>query len=387
MARQTPVPITYIGREENLEELEDREAQERQWQRTSREESPTRIFTAEEELADLGAGRRPPRGDNCRRSRSRSRSKAGSKSNSRIRLRARRDSRSISPVYRRRYRSSTPPRLDCFTSHSDLFSTLAAELEDKDGIQGRDRYILLTPFMRETYITTHPATNLDFSTWLPLLALGVPETWYAFGISEQSIQMSSKQPLLAPRGVSLLPQKEPRPVGLRVPRIVAGAALLPPLSGLSTVKKDLFDDIPGPVKDEDGTAINPPSTEKNLIYLSIQSTISGVGTHRPDRFTYSSPDRSGLPDLAGSSTTGQNIYRVVKTGSREEAAAQAFYAAGGNRWSTPFTCVVVDEGRLSGRVLVCDEDVYTRVGNLEELVEVGGESEQEGKRGRMKVFY
>ncbi|KAL4792269.1 hypothetical protein BDV19DRAFT_368840 [Aspergillus venezuelensis] len=188
--------------------------------------------------------------------------------------------------------------------------------------------------------------------------------------------MSTKQPLLAPQNVSLLPQKEPRPVGLRVPRIVAGAALLPPPPAPVPLKNDPFDNTP--IKNEDG-----PKPRRDLIYLSIQSTISGTGTHRPDRYSYSSPDRSGLPDMAGSSITGQNVYRVVRAGSREEAAAQAFYAAGGNRWSTLFTCVVVDEGRGSGRVVVCDEDVYRRVGSVEELGGGGG-----GEKGStMKVFY
>ncbi|KAL4962224.1 uncharacterized protein BDV14DRAFT_110902 [Aspergillus stella-maris] len=377
MARQNPVPLTYIGREENLEELEDREARKREQksQRTSREESPTRIFSAEEERADLAAGRRPTRRDGGSRSRSRSRD------NSRIRLRARRDSLSISPPFRRRYRSPSPPRLECFTSHSELFSTLTSkpEASGKDAVETRDRYILLTPFMRETYITSHPASKYDFSTWLPLLALGVPETWYAFGVSEQPIQLSTKQPLLAPQNVSLLPQKEAGPVGLRVPRIVAGAALLPPPPTPIPVNKDPFDDNDTPVKNEDGS-----KPRRDLVYLSIQSTISGTGTHRLDRYSYSSPDRNGLPDLAGSSITGQNIYRVVRAGSREEAAAQAFYVAGGNKWSTLFTCAVIDEGRGSGRVVVCDEDVYRRVGSVEELGGSGGGGE---KGSRMKVFY
>ncbi|KAL4945296.1 hypothetical protein BDV06DRAFT_219409 [Aspergillus oleicola] len=373
MALANPAPISFRGREENLEEREERERR--------RKESPARIFTAEEELADLEAGQRPNRSHSSR-----------SRSNSRKRLRARRDSRSISPAFRQRYRSPSPPRLECFTSHTDLFSTPNSQAKNKGGVEAgvQDRCVLLTPFMREAYITTHPATNLDFTTWLPLLALGAPETWYAFGVAEAPIQMSARQPLLAPQSVSLTPQKEPRPVGLRVPRISAGAALLPPAPS-APVKKDPFDTIPVPIKNEGGTKPPPAgsgSSSSELIYLSIQSTITGVGTHRPDRFSYSSPDRSGLPDVAGSSITGQSIYCVVRAGSREEAAAQAFYAAAGNRWSTLFTCVVLDpssvgERRLSGRVLVCDEDKYRRVASVEELV--AGDAAQKGSR--MKVFY
>ncbi|KAL4924700.1 uncharacterized protein BDV17DRAFT_295195 [Aspergillus undulatus] len=242
-----------------------------------------------------------------------------SRSRSRRRIPVRGNSRSISPPirYRRRWSSPSPDRLEYFDSHHDLFTASTSQQQQKS----QDRCVLLGPFTRESYLTTHPASTLDFNTWLPLLALGAPETW---------------------------------PVGLRVPRLAAGAALLPP----------------GPtLKREDG--VKPSEAEAELIYLSIQSIISGHGAHT-----------SGIPDLAGNRVTGQSIYRVVKAGSREEAAAQAFYAAGGNRWSTVFTCVVANEAKSSGRVLICDEERYERVNSLEELVGALREN-----RAGMRVFY
>ncbi|KAL4869616.1 hypothetical protein BDV12DRAFT_76793 [Aspergillus spectabilis] len=287
-----------------------------------------------------------------------------------LRRRSRRGS-SISPNYSpvsflnhtklpRRPRTPSPTPLPEVPSHTDLFTEHTA-----------DRSVLLTPFNREAYITTHTATHHDFTTWLPLLALGAPETWYAFSVSETPISTSLHQPLIAPSHTVLKPLSEPRPVGLKIPRIAASAALQPSSSTPAV-----------PNKSEDRTK----QAEQNLIYLSIQTTISGLTTTRGGRWV--SPDRNGLPELAGRSTTGQNIYRVVRAGSREEAAAQAFYNAGGNRWSTVFTCVVVeDSGRagagVSGRVMVLDEGRYVRVSSLEGLG--GGDEGKQG--GGVKVFY
>jgi hypothetical protein len=119
-----------------------------------------------------------------------------------------------------------------------------------------------------------------------------------------------------------------------------------------------------------------------LIYVSIQQSVTGLTNQRAGRWV--SPDRHGLPDIAGISVIGQDIYRVVRTGSREEAAAQAFYAAAGNRWSTIFTCAVVGGKRsLSGRAMVLDAEGYERVHSLQELVDLEGEREG----GKIRVLY
>ncbi|KAL5332128.1 hypothetical protein BJX70DRAFT_393216 [Aspergillus crustosus] len=256
------------------------------------------------------------------------------------------------PKPRLRVESPYPPSsFPEVSSHTDLFTL------DNAQNPNLDRIVLLNPFNREAYITTHAATHVDFTTWLPLLALGAPETWYTFNVSETPISTAPYQPLISPSHTVLKPLGEPRPVGLKVPRIAASAAL------------------------QHSATRN---TEQNLLYLSIQTTISGLATNRNGRWV--SPDRFGLPDQAGNSTTGQNIYRVVKAGSREEAAAQAFYNAGGNRWSTVFTCVVAINYQTRGAML--DAERYVRVGGVEELGGGDGEgSEKKEDGGKVRVFY
>lgn len=272
---------------------------------------------------------------------------------------------SYSPPYiRRRYRfTPSPPRLPFIFSHHDLFAGGDPQYESHSQ---QDRCVYLVPYDREAYITTHPATHYDFTQWLPLLALGATETWYKFSTAKDKIVYTNQSlPLLAPPNPNLVPLADPRPVGLRLVRIAATAALRPPSSP------------PVPVKYEDGSK----PTQPDLVYLSIQASITGNTTRLNDRWDH--PDRN-LPDLADNSLVGQNIYRVIRCGSREEAAAQAFYYAGGNRWSTVFTCAVVAGARsLSGRVMVYNAEAYERVSSVEELVGDGVEMKGE----KIKVFY
>jgi hypothetical protein len=276
-----------------------------------------------------------------------------------------------SPTY-----SPTPARdeenLEIVSSHTELFTTAPQSPGATAAAAAAplDRIVLLIPFTRPAYITTHPASHYDFTRWLPLLALGVPETWYMFSNTDTLISTSLNQPHLAPASTALKPLQDPRPVGLRLPRITANEPLHPSHSTSSLT----------PIKTDSGTIPQP-----DLIYFSIQSSITGHTTNRSGRWV--SPDRGMMPDLAGNGTgtTGASIYRVVRCGSREEAAAQAFYAAGGNRWSTLFTCVVVGGKRvLSQRVLVADGEGYERASSLEELVE-GVEGDD--KKGKIRIFY
>ncbi|KAL2864314.1 uncharacterized protein BJX67DRAFT_383789 [Aspergillus lucknowensis] len=268
-------------------------------------------------------------------------------------------SRSVSPG-----RSRSPPGIqELVSSYNDLFPAIESTGDPTPALQ--DRFVILDPFNREAYIATHPASPFDFSYWLPLLSQGSPDTWYSISTPEATISASVSRVLSAPPRPSFRPLSDPRPVGLKVPRLSASTPLRP--STLTHVKADA------------GTTQQPRAT---LIYLSIQQSITGYDTSRNGRWV--SPGRDRLPDLAGRSATGQNIYRVVRTGSREEAAAQAFYHAGGNRWSTIFTCVVVGgKGGLSGRAVALDADGYERVASLEDLIESDGV----GQDGKIKVFY
>ena len=60
---------------------------------------------------------------------------------------------------------------------------------------------------------------------------------------------------------------------------------------------------------------------------------------------------------------GTPIYKVVKSGSRDAAATQAFYDAGANGWSTLFTCAV----RSDVDWAIAAEEGFRRVDELWKL--------------------
>ncbi|KAL3470798.1 hypothetical protein BJX99DRAFT_238757, partial [Aspergillus californicus] len=120
-------------------------------------------------------------------------------------------SQSVSKSY-----SKPKPSIELISSHTELFAPnppnppSQPQSQPRSQPQPQDRIVLLAPLHNDTYITTHPATSFDFTTWLPLLAVGAPETWYAFGSvpDAQPILTSLDQPLLAPPKTALKPQTE-----------------------------------------------------------------------------------------------------------------------------------------------------------------------------------
>ncbi|KAL4893148.1 hypothetical protein BDV59DRAFT_202125 [Aspergillus ambiguus] len=246
---------------------------------------------------------------------------------------------SHSPVRVRRGSSPSPvsPRVNV-SSHHDL--TCSSEC--------KDQFVWLSPFRREAYVTAHAATDIDFRQWFPLLCTAATDSWYSFkpadihsggGIHALHILSSS----------SFARQPNARPLGLRIPQVSASAALQPRMSKLA-------------------------EEEPSLVYLSVRQAINGPRR----RGRYYSPGPENLPEMAGDVETGQSIYQVVRSGSREEAASQAFYHAGANRWSTIFTCVVKDTGNEPRYPLL---ESYMRVRSLEELIEAPSTGD------KVTVFY
>ncbi|KAF2181480.1 hypothetical protein K469DRAFT_691967 [Zopfia rhizophila CBS 207.26] len=70
-------------------------------------------------------------------------------------------------------------------------------------------------------------------------------------------------------------------------------------------------------------ALTIPMDDDDLVYYIVLST-----WHASDSFVH------------GAHFNGRQIYNLVKCGSREAAAAEAFYAAGVNGWNVAFSCVV-----------------------------------------------
>ncbi|KAK2736394.1 hypothetical protein FQN57_000771 [Myotisia sp. PD_48] len=254
----------------------------------------------------------------------------------RVRINARRRNprlgRPLAPIHGRQ-RDLSPDTDDydddqggIITSHKDLIPVIptTGPPTDLDGHPFKDRLVQVLFRRPQIYVTTHPATPVNFRHWLTLLEHSVPNRWHSLIVLEDEYQYK--------RGVLSI-SYDPRPEQLDVPWL-----------------------------------LNKNNAHK-LVYLSVQQTLGG--------------QRDGA-DIR------TEIYRIVKSGSRDEAAAQAFYAAGALNWSTLFTCVMRD-GRQNETEFRAAFDMYERVERLDDLIPDDEEyykdksiSEDERK---IRVFY
>jgi hypothetical protein len=152
-----------------------------------------------------------------------------------------------------------------------------------------------------------------------------------------------------PAAVPHPPQEELRAGALTIPWIAASAALRTEL-------------------EDTGNTQDPAP----LIYLSVQQTVA-------DRLlndNYLDRRRDTAREV---SVAGTPLFRVVRSGSRDAAAAQAFYDAGGHQWSTAFVCVLKDE-----------EDeirLTTKPDSFERVKTLGKVLEDTAPGGKVRVFY
>lgn len=254
-----------------------------------------------------------------------------------------------------RNRSPSPPRrsmIDEVSSHLELIPALKAQAAETKGDVPLDRSVRIEPFHSKVYVTTHAATPVDFRHWLPLLAYATPEKWYGFTDAKSLdllVDLLAGVPAMTAKYM-LPPVENARALALNVPAVAASAALrLEPNDG------------------EEGIS---------LLYLSVQKSIIAPQDYNE---WYDRGGRRPVPDMTREgSVTGMPIYRVVRSGSRQAAASQAFYTAGGSGWSTVFTCVVADKVEAEG--IPPAAKLFQRVKSLGELIEDSGD-------GKIRVLY
>ncbi|ORX94641.1 hypothetical protein BCR34DRAFT_629171 [Clohesyomyces aquaticus] len=187
-----------------------------------------------------------------------------------------------------------------------------------------DRVIRLGPFRRNVFTTTHRAQPADFAEYEWLIRYATPETWYerpGRGLLKHmaTLEASGCEP------VDILPLHNPRPVSLETPRVWASAALTTPTDD------DIYDCSAGHSVDGEYTGACAQCTDEKsdaldatpLLYCLILST-----------------SQASDPFIHGAHFNGRQIYKLVKCGSREAAAAEAFYASGVNGWNVTFSCVL-----------------------------------------------
>jgi hypothetical protein len=246
------------------------------------------------------------------------------------------------------------------SSHSDLIPALYSGETDPEA----DRIVSIPAFSRTIYVPCHGATPSDLEIYLWLLKFGGPEQWYERPEASKLKQMSILDASgCAPDDLKAL--DNPKPTSRQVPQIWISAALRTPTDD------DIFNCMAGHSTDRDfAGACHQCTDEKcealektSLVYILILSTF------QMKDYDY--------PGKEGGTGNGKNIYKMVRCGRREAAAAVAFYNAGVNGWSVVFSCVMVEgETELRGKGVVVE-----RVNDLWRLAE----KSQSGET--IRVFY
>ena len=187
---------------------------------------------------------------------------------------------------------------------------------------------------------------------------GTSEIWY-----EKPVKASSELPHM----ITSEPPADkagPYPIALGTPRVWASAALTTPADDdifNCTAKHSRVGDFMGTCHqctDDKAEALD--NTE--LVYYLVVST-----THSIER-NYGMPGQNVH-------THGRQIYKLIKCGSREAAAAEAFYTAGCQGWNVLFSCAM----RL-GETFEDRDGKVERVESLWKLAE-----EKDGDN--IRVFY
>ncbi|KAF2489331.1 hypothetical protein BU16DRAFT_496027 [Lophium mytilinum] len=246
------------------------------------------------------------------------------------------------------------------SSHNDLIHPRYSGETDPDS----DRIVRIPAFKRNVYVPSHGASAADLANFLWLLKFGGPEHWYERPDLAKLDQMTALDAVgCAPNELKAL--DNPRPLSLPVPQIWVSSALNTPTDD------DIFDCMAGHSSDGDfAGACHECTDEKceaiektSLVYILV------ISTFQANEY-YSAKDSF--------SGNGKNIYKMVRCGRREAAAAAAFYAAGVNGWSVVFSCVMVEgETELRGNGVTVE-----RVTDLWRLAD----RQQSGKKAKM-IFY
>ncbi|KAF2844577.1 hypothetical protein T440DRAFT_548246, partial [Plenodomus tracheiphilus IPT5] len=257
-------------------------------------------------------------------------------------------------------RVAVMPRYGLEDEVSTPNSFLPAVYPGESVIDISSRMIRIEPFRRNILVTRHQAHVADFEEYKWILKYGSPEHWY---------ERPSKTCLLN-LGYHVSPRcpTEPldsllnaRPVSLENPRVWSSSALTTPTDNdiydcaLGHAINDEYSGVCGQCTDEKSEALeNTP-----LVYYLVLSTC-----------------QASDPFIHGAHFNGKQIFKLVKCGSREAAAAECFYAAGFNGWNVAFSCVM----RLG-------EDFEEKYGDVEKVDDLWRLAEETTDEDVIRAFY
>lgn len=255
------------------------------------------------------------------------------------------------------------------TSHADLI--LCSESGE---VFQEDMTSTILPFNRQVYVSFHDATSVDFNYYLLLLKYAQPDHWYT------SLEQKT---LLSIADAETIARKLGRPVDVvqiqaymssndkgacpqpsSFPRDCCGPHESSSGNGTATrinagLALRLLDDDP---VCECKQQIRVPGDHSRKCRCRIKSCSHGVDNGGQEKkawypctacfcegrlprsecqeLMYLSVLQAFQRDIFNPASVGTPLYKVVRTGSRQAAAAQAFYDAGAMGWSTVFVCAV-----------------------------------------------
>lgn len=222
--------------------------------------------------------------------------------------------------------------------------------------------VRIAPFRRNVLVSFHRAYIADFEEFEWIFHHCDTEMWYEKP-KRSWIRRQEDHALNGRTPEELTALQNARPVSLETPRLWASSALVTPTDD------DIYDCTAGHSCTLGDTLAGPCSTctdEKSealdgtpLVYYVVLSTC-----------------QANEPFLHGAHFNGRQIYKLVRCGSREAAAAEAFYAAGVNGWTVSFSCAM-----RANDVLSPGEE---RIKKLDELWMLG---EEEDEDNCTRVFF
>ena len=243
-------------------------------------------------------------------------------------------------------------------SHSELIPCSVMG----DLLSGEDLTATLAPFRRKVYVSYHDPTSVDFKQYIVLLKYAQTDCWYTF--PNQNIVQSIKEREIIARLQGAEPNLQrilehmplvdnsrashfSNSTSIEITRVNAGRALR------------INDDMPKcSCKQRPRTLCKTsPCTRQTCECRHARPSYPCEDCRAAKRLPRT--DAPGMRYLSVvqayrdgySPGTGVPIYKVVETGSRTAAAAQAFFDAGAHGWSTVFVCAVPARVSLAAETL------------------------------------
>lgn len=196
----------------------------------------------------------------------------------------------------------------------------------------------IVPFHRKVLLVRHQAHAADYQEHEWLLRFADTGVWYEKpNRTLVNIGHHERTPN------KLMPMTQPKPVCLELPKVWASAALTTSLDNATSV-----------VDQRRSKALK----SRPLVYCLVLSTYETI------------------VNMGQEKIYGSQMYKLVRCGSREAAATEAFYAAGVHGYNVAFACVM----RL-------DEDFAGSFGRARKVEQLSDLALENHSREDVRVFY